>query len=524
MSCSSLHHVERSLPLTIRPYKLVGALLALAIFLVATPVAAFPEEEDCPGPSHPPPLGILRLTVVDALSGRPIPGAAVRVRQREIATDGRGQATLRLRPAVSVVHASVQGYLSASLVYVGEETAVLSLPPRSLTGVVRDAGDRHPLGGALVYDSQGRYVRTDSGGHFQFPDVNTDATLLIKAPGYRKESFRRGSRAIAYVDLHPFVAKGVYMPFGLFSNPQRVRAILDLVQQTELNTIVVDMKSDRGRLAYASAVPLAQQVGAPQTGPTDIVGLVREAHRRGIYIVARLVVFKDEPLAVAHPEWAARRADGTLWRDQENLGWANPFRQEVQEYNIAIAKEVAGLGFDEVQFDYVRFPSDGDIHNIVYEEENTADTRRAAIEAFMSRLEAELRPYAVFTSADVFGLVPWVDGEMGIGQQMENIAPYVDYLCPMVYPSTFAPWSMQFENPALHPYDVVFRSVVQARSRTDTLIRPWLQHYSLYGVTYGPDEYLAQRRATEAAGGIGWTYWNAGGKYASSIFTPITTP
>ncbi len=512
------------MPLSARAHKLSVVLLALAILLIATPVFAFPEEEESPHPGKPPTLGILHLTIVDALSSQPIPGAAVWVRQREIAADERGQATLRLRPAVSVVHASARGYLPASLVYVGEETATLPLLPHSLTGVVRDAGDRHPVGGALVYDAQGRYVRTDSGGHFQFPAVDADAALLIKVPGYRKESFRRGSRAIAYVDLHPFVAKGVYMPFGLLASKKRVYAILDLVQQTELNTVVVDVKGDRGRLAYASTIPLAQQIGASQGVSTDPAALVREAHRRGIYIVARLVVFKDESLAVAHPEWAARRADGTLWRDQENLGWANPFRQEVQDYNIAIAKEVAGLGFDEVQFDYVRFPSDGDIHNIVYEEENTADTRRAAIGAFMSRLEAELRPYAVFTSADVFGLVPWVDGEMGIGQQMENIAPYVDYLCPMVYPSTFAPGSMKFKNPALHPYDVVFRSVVQARSRSGTIIRPWLQHYSLYGVTYGPDEYLAQRRATESAGGIGWTYWNAGGKYDSSIFAPLTAP
>jgi len=491
------------------------------VFLFAMPAHAFPiEGGDAAFPIRRAPDGVLRVLVVDALTASPVGDAAVRVQGRIASTDAQGRVSLAVRSPAPTIHVSATGYLPASFVYLGERAKRVSLRPREFSGKVADASTGTPLANALVYDRRGRFVQTDSQGFFRFPDLDASAHLRVKVPGYRLGYFVRGVALSADFRLRPFHAKGVYIPFGLLASARRVREIMDAVQHTELNMIVVDIKGDRGRLAYASKVPLAQQIGAPQAGLVDIDEFVRDAHRRDIYVVARLVIFKDEPLAVAHPEWATLRADGTLWRDQENLAWGNPFRAEVQNYNIAIAKEVAGLGFDEIQFDYVRFPSDGDIHNIVFGQENTAETRSATIGDFVSRLSTALRRYPVFTSVDVFGLVPWVNGEMGIGQDIENIAPYVDYLCPMVYPSTFAPGSMGFENPSLHPYDVVFRSVVKARSRTKTVVRPWLQHYSLNGVTYGRDELLIQRKAAERAGSAGWTYWNAGGKYDFSLFAP----
>lgn len=492
-----------------------------ALFLFTVPAHAFPiEGGDGTFPIRRPPDGDLRVIVVDATTDMPVAQAAVQVRGRTVSTNAQGRVTLAVRSPAPTIRVSAPGYLPASFIYLGERTKRVSLRPREFSGKVSDASTGALLANALIYDSSGRFVQVDSQGFFRFPDLDADAHLRVKVPGYRLGHFVRGAAVSADFRLLPFQTMGVYIPFGLLASASRVRAIMDAVQHTELNTVIVDVKGDRGRLAYASQVPLAQEIGAPQAGLMDIGDLVRKAHRRDIYVVARLVVFKDEPLAVAHPEWATLRADGTLWRDRENLAWGNPFRSEVQNYNIAIAKEVAGLGFDEIQFDYVRFPSDGDIHNIVFGQKNTAETRRAAIGDFMSRLSTALSRYAVFTSGDVFGLVPWVNGEMGIGQEMENIAPYVDYLCPMVYPSTFAPGSMGFENPSLHPYDIVFRSVTKARSRTTTIIRPWLQHYSLNGVTYGRDEFLIQRQAAERAGSGGWAYWNAGGKYDFSLFAP----
>jgi hypothetical protein len=319
--------------------------------------------------------------------------------------------------------------------------------------------------------------------------------------------------------LAPFQSRGLYIPFGLLANPDTVRGLLDLIDRTELNTLVIDVKGDRGQLAYASQLPLAVKLGVDgdREGWITLDELLTEAKARDIYTVARIVVFKDDPLALGVPEWAVKRADGSIWTDGEGLGWADPFREEVWDYNIAIAKEVAALGFDEVQFDYLRFPSDGAIGAIVYTEEDTLETRTAAIREFIQRVTGALRPYGVFTSADVFGLTVWVDpeGDMGIGQRVVDVAPFVDYLCPMVYPSTFRPSNLGYADPVAHPYEVVYRSQLAAKERVPltTLVRPWLQAY-----WYSLDQMLLQKQAANDAGAPGWTFWNAAGVYNEALF------
>ncbi len=142
-----------------------------------------------------------------------------------------------------------------------------------------------------------------------------------------------------------------------------------------------------------------------------------------------------------------------------------------------------------------------------------------AIEGFMARLRQRLARQPVFLSADIFGLTPWVTHDMGIGQKVENVAPRVDYISPMLYPSTYGPGNLGYENPSLYPYEVVYRSILEARKRTETLIRPWLQQYSL-GEGYGLAEYQAQREAAEAAASDGWLFWNARGVYEEELFAP----
>jgi hypothetical protein len=297
-----------------------------------------------------------------------------------------------------------------------------------------------------------------------------------------------------------------------------------MIADTELNAVVVDVKGDRGWLAYDSQLPLAVELGVYASGLMDIREFLDICRQRGIYTIARLVVFKDNPLAHGKSELAVKQGDGTVWLDQEKLGWANPFREEVWHYNIGIAREVAQLGFDEVQLDYVRFPSDGDLDKIVYEEEATSETKTTAIRTFMVWMREALEPYDVFLSADVFGLTLVVDPEsgMGIGQRVIDIAPHVDYLCPMVYPSTFIPGNLGMANPILHPYEVVAESVSRGMALTSTLIRPWLQAYSLYGVEYGLEEQRVQRQAAEEVGACGWTFWNAGGRYDARLFRQRT--
>jgi hypothetical protein len=478
------------------------------------------------------------VAVSDLFTGRSLAGVTVSVAGRSVQTNAAGQATFVRVSQGETFQAQAQDYALAEAAYQGQDILKMALRPTVLQGVVRGIHSGQPITGALIYLGETIATAGDDGA-YELKDLPPEITLTVKASGYRKEKLTLGPATASDpspslipcsaspcldIALTPFEVKGLYIPFGILSRPEKVTELVDLVDRTELNAIVVDVKSDRGFLAYRSQVPLATEmgVGGERKDWLSLEELLKLCQNKDIYTIARIVVFKDHPLAHARPEWAAKRADGTIWLDREGLGWGIPSRQEVQDYNIAIAKEVAALGFDELQFDYIRFPSDGDVTAIVYDEEHTRETRSATIRAFIERLTAELKPFGVFTSADVFGLTVWVEpySDMGIGQRVKDIAPYVDYLCPMLYPSTFEPRNLGHANPALQPYDVIYRSQLEAAKRVPvtTKVRPWLQHYSLNGVFYGPEQYQAQRQAADDAGSCGWTFWNAGGKYNVEFF------
>ena len=478
------------------------------------------------------------VAVSDLFTGRLLAGVTVTVDGRSAQTNAAGQATFVRVGQGEIFQVRAQDYAPAEATYQAQDTLQIALRPTVLRGVVRDIHSGQPITGALIYFGKTITVAGD-GGAYELRDLPPEPSLTVKASGYRKEELTLGLAMASDpspslipcsgspcldIALTPFEARGLYMPFAMPSRPEKVAELIDLVDRTELNAIVVDAKSDRGLLGYRSRVPLAIEmgVGGERKGWLSLKELLKLCQDKGIYTIARIVVFKDNPLAHARPEWAARRADGSIWLDREGMGWGVPSRQEVQDYNIAIAKEVAALGFDEVQFDYIRFPSDGDVGAIVYDEKHTLETRSATIRAFTERLTAELKPFGVFTSADVFGLTVWVEpySDMGIGQRVKDIAPYMDYLCPMLYPSTFESGNLGHANPALQPYDVIYRSQLEAAKRVPvtTKVRPWLQHYSLNGVFYGPEQYQAQRQAADDAGSYGWTFWNAGGKYDEEFF------
>jgi hypothetical protein len=192
----------------------------------------------------------------------------------------------------------------------------------------------------------------------------------------------------------------------------------------------------------------------------------------------------------------------------------------VRDYIITLAQEVAAMGFDEIQFDYLRFPSDGQVKGLVYSQESTFETRTAAMGEFCAQARKALDLTPAFFSADIFGLTPWVDPsfDMGIGQRVDDIAPSVDYFSPMLYPATFISGNVGLDDPLVHPYEVVNGTVRELQKRTKVRVRPWLQHYSWRGVTYGVPELLKQRKGAEDADCWGWIYWNAAGVYRREAF------
>ena len=466
------------------------------------------------------------IRLLDLYSRQPVPDSLVAYGSAGLTTDVDGVVVIKGLPKSSVVSAKAAGYATTTFAYDGADEVSVALRPNTLQGVVRASSDGEPVAGAMVAVVSAGGVITSSiagaDGRYSFLDLPSPITVVVAAMDYDRAEVPVGAVTEMDVYLKRFQVRGIYMPLGILTNEERVRGLIDLVDRTELNAIVVDVKNDRGWLAYPSALVEAQRSRAYKAEVMDIGEFLSLCREKGIYTIARLVVFKDSTLAAAYPEWALCKDNDELWTDSEGSSWGDPFREEVQDYNIAIAKEVATLGFDELQFDYLRFPSDGAIGELTYAQESTLESRCQAIEEFCARLRSELKPYAVVLSADLFGLTVWVSPEedMGIGQRVIDIAPYMDYVSPMLYPATFVGGNLGYEDPLLHPYQVVYRSCVEVAKRTNTRVRPWLQHYSYNNVTYGVEEMRLQKQAAADAKTHGWMFWNAAGRYDEQSFDP----
>ena len=388
----------------------------------------------------------------------------------------------------------------------------------AFSGTVIDGSTHRPVEQAFV--TLGHTVtKTDSNGSFTI-DGPGDA-LGVRAYGYARQSVEASKLGSASyeVKLMPFQPKALYLSFyGIGSSKLREEA-LNLADRTEINAVVIDVKGDRGGVAFRSAAPLVSNVGAQKLITIrDAKVLLERLHQKGIYAIARIVVFKDDPLATARPDWAVKRSNGAIFRDRERLAWTDPSRREVWEYNIAIAVEAANLGFDEIQFDYVRFP---DSPGLIFSVPNNLHNRLAAISGFLGEARRQLTPYNVFVAADVFGYVMWNLDDTHIGQRLEELSPVVDYISPMLYPSCFQFGIPGYRNPVAHPHEIVFLSLQNARERSGIpaiRFRPWLQAFRDYAFDHRPftgREISAQIAAAEKFDSDGWMLWNPRNTYTA---------
>lgn len=400
--------------------------------------------------------------------------------------------------------------------------AALCLPVAPLfaapvDGSVIDTDTRNPVVGAIL-TAENKTALSGSNGHFTI-DTSAD-TLAARAVGYRGtvvkiNPHRQGSLQI---ELIPFRPKAVYLSvYGIGSDTLR-NAALELIEQTEINALVVDVKGDRGLIPYHSSVALANEDGARDvTTVRDMPALVASLKQKGIYLIARIVVFKDDPLATFDETLAVKDSAGKLWHDLEHLAWTDPFQARVWSYNIEIAEEAARLGFDEIQFDYTRFP---DAPGLTFSEPNNRANRVGAISAFLALARQRLVPYNVFLSADIFGYVCWNVDDTGIGQQLEELGSSLDYIAPMLYPSGFRFGIPGYRDPVSHSYAIVFESLQEAKRRSGLpgrRFRPWLQAFPDYAFDrrqFGPAEIREQTNASEQADTDGWMLWNPRNQYS----------
>jgi hypothetical protein len=397
--------------------------------------------------------------------------------------------------------------------------------PARITGRVLDP-ERQPVPGASII-VPGYEVRADAKGAFALAGLPPDTPLLVKVAGYERVTVGP-TRSPLEVVLKPRVVKAAYLTYFGVADRSIRRRVLDLVDQTELNAVVIDIKGDRGWIPYPTAVPAALRAGAQ--GPVvmkDFDFMVADLRARGVYLIARVVTFKDNVLARARPDLAIiDTRTGQPWVDTEQLAWLDPFRAETWAYNIAIAREAALKGFDEVQFDYVRFPTDGRPGAVRYSKPNTRETRLPAVAGFLARARRELGPLGVFLAADIFGYAAFNENDTDIGQRIEELAPHLDFICPMVYPSSYHLGIPGYPNPVTHPYQIVFESVRMVRKRAaphPVRVRPWLQDFRDYAFDrrlFGPAEIRAQIKGADDAGAVGWMLWNPRNEYTVPALSP----
>lgn len=324
----------------------------------------------------------------------------------------------------------------------------------------------------------------------------------------------------------PSIIKGIYITGWVAGTESRISSLIDLINSTELNTVVIDVKDYSGYLSFKTNISLAQEVGAHnEPRIRDINSLIERLHKNNIYVIARVQVFQDPVLALARPDLAVSDdRTGKPWRDDKGLSWLDPASHEVWDYTVDIAKEANMRGFDEVNLDYIRFPSDGNLKVMAFPFWDEETPRHEIIESFYKYFREKTREDNIKISADVFGMTAWnalkTDYDLGIGQRLVDAVGYFDFVSPMVYPSHYQNLGTGFANPALYPYEIVSISLTNAQQLVASTsppaqLRPWLQDFDL-GADYDAEKVRAQIRATNDAGIDGWLLWNASNYYTKN--------
>jgi hypothetical protein len=280
---------------------------------------------------------------------------------------------------------------------------------------------------------------------------------------------------------------------------------------TPVNAVVLHVKTPKGKLMWPSDNPLATQLGV-SAKYNRLSKQVNRLKNNSIYTIAKLDVFADHTLAATLPNLGVMDKSSQLpWTDANGLHWSNPTDSRVWDYNIALAKELAHIGFDEIQFDYVRFPSDGNLTQIHYPNASPGFSKSDVIASFLEKAYKAVKPLGVKLSADIFGLTAWKKDDFGIGQVVEKMAPHLDVICPMFYPSHFPQGFLGKQSPGDFPELIMAASMRSMMRRTDKSIRPWVQ-----GFWYNPSEISAQIDGIKKAMGGSWSIWSPTGRYGVS--------
>jgi hypothetical protein len=446
--------------------------------------------------------------------------------EQATATDADGRYQFKSVPEGATIRFSSAEYGIAEEP-VGERTEInLSMRQSLVSGIVTDATGA-PVVGARVAASNGSAESvTAADGTFRLTGGTDVNEVLISAPGYADQTLTVDASRKVAAALDTEMIKAVYANLGVLSDPERWNRLIEIADTTEINAIVIDVKQDT--IYYDTQVPFYRDIDGMITPIFDPRELLAELDEHGIYSIARMVVFKDPIVAEGRPDLAVRdEVTGGLWLDMNGTPWVNAFNQELWEANADLGAELGQLGFDEVQYDYIRFPSDGDLRTADFGNDYSEESRRAAITGAVALGSEKVRAAGAAFSIDLFPIIALLGDDQGIGQTLQDLTPLADYVSLMIYPSHFEEGNIPVDG---HPNDFPAETVTYTLERSQQWVpgtmkkmRPWLQDftYPLEGYSeYGPAEVRAQIEAAGAQGVSGWLLWNAAGEFQVSALSP----
>ncbi|MBI4673312.1 MAG: carboxypeptidase regulatory-like domain-containing protein [Chloroflexi bacterium] len=465
----------------------------------------------------------LRVVVVDATSNQPLPGVRVSANGAHVNTDANGAVVLLGLAVGTPISAQAPGYANATIKVDGTVQMTLPLQPTTLRGRFVDPNTKQAVPNAIVIlgapGKDAPMLQTDANGIFALDDFRKVSRVYVKKPGYALGVFDLKQGGKQDFALTPLRVKGIHLYYGITrADAERVLAQF---KNTEMNAVVFDVKEDPGYILWDSPAPLAKKIGAYVTRDYTAQDQVAACRAYKLYCIARMTVFKDVLLAKKRADLALHDTNGNLLYENSAY-WTDPAEKEVQDYHIALAQELAAMGFDEIQFDYIRYPGSRDVNAAEF---GDADYRVSTIVNFSQRAADALRPTAAFFSGDVFGLTTATTDEQGIGQVWEKTVGAFDYISPMMYPSTWRYatdlWGASFgiktcTDAYACPYDILRYGTLKAQARTPnnwTRVRPWLQAYQM-----GLADMLKQSQGADDANGAGYLFWNNQGIYPNGLF------
>ncbi|NBC71428.1 GTP-binding protein [Paenibacillus sacheonensis] len=347
-------------------------------------------------------------------------------------------------------------------------------------------------------------------------------------PAIQAESQPQRTTPLRSLSNHKQPVRGIYVSGWVAGSENRLNHLIQLVDKTDLNAMVIDVKNDYGQLTYRSSLKAVKAIGADRhVAIRDIGSLIRKLKAKHIYVIGRIVTFKDPLYAKQYPSMALQRKSGGVWRDAQGKAWLDPFQQQVRTYNTAIAAEAASNGFDEIQFDYVRFPDNGGrVDREVRYSDTHGKNKSQVIAAFLGDARRQIHGRGARVSADVFGLVTSSTNDMGIGQSWRSISSAVDVISPMTYPSHYSTGMYGVRQPDLSPYAIIHHAMTDAMHRnavmkssgtTTAAVRPWLQSFTAKWVhphqTYGAEQVNKQVQAARELGVREFLLWSSNCKY-----------